>query len=422
MENTPVTFPLKVSANHRYLVDQQNRPFLIHGDTAWSIITGIPEPEADSYLANRAAKGVNALIVNLIEHKFNGPLTRTGLHPFKDPQDLSQPNDAYFDYAERILEKAASYGMVVLLAPMYLGYKHPRDDDGWFHEARLSGCEKCYKYGQYLGKRFARFNNIIWMMGGDRNPDGVVDEINSLLMGIKETDQHNLFTAHAHPDEPTPMHYGGTQWGGWLDLNGTYTYQIVHKKLLMDYNRRPVMPFVLMESSYEGEHNASPVQIRRQAYWAILSGACGQFLGNNPIWLFNPGWQAALDLEGSRSMVHVKTFFTARPWYELVPDQKHTVVTGGLGESNGMDYLAAARTADGATLLAYAPTPRTITVDLAQLSGERACAWWFNPRTGEAQSAGEYETKTKQDFITPGEGDWALVIDDAARGYAAPGG
>ena len=49
------------------------------------------------------------------------------------------------------------------------------------------------------------------------------------------------------------------------------------------------MPFVLMESSYEGEHNSSPVQIRRQAYWAILCGAAGQFLGNKPIWGFDPG-------------------------------------------------------------------------------------------------------------------------------------
>jgi hypothetical protein len=182
-----------------------------------------------------------------------------------------------------------------------------------------------------------------------------------------------------------------------------------------------VLPFVLMESSYEGEHNASPVQIRRQAYWANLCGACGQFLGNNPIWQFNPGWQQAMELEGSRSMAHLKTVFTSRPWYELVPDQKHEVVTSGLGEFNGLDYLAAARTTDGGTILAYTPGARTITVDLAKVSGDQACAWWFDPRTGEAQPAGTYPTAGKQDFTPPGEGDWALVIDDASRNYPAPG-
>ncbi len=296
MPQTQPTFPVSVSANRRYLVDGAGQPYLVHGDTAWSIITGVTKAEAEQYLANRAAKGFNALIINLIEHKFNGPLTRAGEHPFTDPQDLSTPNDKYFDYADWVLRRAGELGMLVFLAPMYLGYRHPADDDGWYHEAHLGGMNKCWKYGHYLGKRYAGFNNIVWMMGGDRNPDGVVDEVNSLIAGIKESDKQALFAAHAHPEETTADKYG---WGGWLDLNSTYTYTIVHRKLLADFNRRPVMPFVLMESSYEGEHNASPVQIRRQAYWAMLSGACGQFLGNNPIWLFNPGWKDALELTGS---------------------------------------------------------------------------------------------------------------------------
>jgi hypothetical protein len=417
MPQTQPTFPLSVSANHRYLVDGAGQPYLVHGDTAWSIITALIKPEAEQYLVNRAAKGVNALIVNLIEHKFNGPLTRAGEHPFSDPQDLSTPNDKYFDYAGWVLQRAAELGMLVFLAPMYLGYRHPADDDGWYHAAHLSGMNKCWKYGRYLGKRFAGFNNLIWMMGGDRNPDGVVDEVNSVIAGIKEFDKHALFAAHAHPEESTADKYG---WGGWLDLNSTYTYMIVHKKLLADYNRRPVMPFVLMESSYEGEHNASAVQIRRQAYWSMLCGACGQFLGNNPMWLFNPGWKEALESTGSRDMVHLKAFFGARAWYNLVPDQKHEIVTSGLGEFNGMDYLAAAATADRQTLMAYLPSARAITIDLGKLSGARLRGWWFNPRNGEAQPTGEFQPGIQQ-MMPPADGDWGLVIDDKELNLAAPG-
>jgi len=58
------------------------------------------------------------------------------------------------------------------------------------------------------------------------------------------------------------------------------------------------MPYFLIETSYEGEHNA-PLQIRRQAYWALLCGATGHFLVNRPIWLFDPGWEQALDAAGS---------------------------------------------------------------------------------------------------------------------------
>lgn len=418
MNDRDFVFPLKVSANRRYLVDQNDKPFLLHGDTAWSIISALNEADVQLYLENRAEKGFNALIVNLIEHHFNGPLNRQGEHPFTDPLDLSTPNDRYFDYADWVLQKAADLGFVVLLAPMYLGYKNPADTEGWYHEARMSGSNRCYRYGRYLGQRYADYKNIIWMMGGDRNPDGVQDEINSLLTGIKQSDKHSLFTAHHHPDDSMPARYG---WGGWLDLNGTYSYQILQRKLLMDYNQKPTMPFILMETSYEGEHNASAVQIRRQAYWANLCGATGQFLGNRPIWLFDPGWSDAIDGQGSRDMVHVKTLFSSRPWYNLIPDQQHKIVTGGLGEFNGTDYLAAALTSDGAALIAYMPTARTITIDLSKMSSAQVRGWWFNPRTGESTPAGDYPTNGPVHLTPPGEGDWAIVLDDIEKQFAAPG-
>ena len=209
--------------------------------------------------------------------------------------------------------------------------------------------------------------------------------------------------------------------GGWVDVNCTYTYEIVHQKLLADCRRLPVRPFFLMESSYEGEHNSSAVQIRRQAYWANLCGGCGQFMGNNPIWPFNHGWEQAMDLVGSRDMVHLKDLFASRPWFHLVPDAQHQVVTGGLGEFRGLDYLAAARTHDGGTAIAYMPTARAVTVDLTKICGKSAVAWWFDPRTGEAQAAGEFATEGSQGFEPPSEGDWVLVLDDAGRGYAPPG-
>jgi hypothetical protein len=418
MSDRNITYPLKISANRRYLVDQNDKPFLLHGDTAWSLISALDEGEVERYLQNRAAKGFNALIVNLVEHHFNGPLNRHGEHPFTNPLDLSTPNERYFEYADWVLQKTLEYGFVVLLAPLYLGYKNPADTDGWYHEARMSGSNRCYRYGRFLGERYAHLKNIIWMMGGDRNPDGVQDEVNSLLMGIKYNDKESLFTAHPHPDESMPARYG---WGGWLDLSGTYSYQILQKKLLMDYNRRPVMPFILLETTYEGEHNASPVQIRRQAYWANLCGATGQFLGNRPIWLFDPGWQEAIDRQGSRDMVHVKTLFESRPWYELIPDQRHQIVTGGLGEFNGTDYLAAAMTSDSKTLIAYMPTPRTITIDLSKFSAAEVKGWWYDPCSGAATATGSLTANGPVQFTPPGDGDWAIVLDDAALQLSAPG-
>lgn len=404
----PAALPLRISANHRYLVDQKNRPFLIHGDTAWSLISALTKNEAEHYLEDRRSKGFNAIIVNLIEHYFNGPVDREGEGPFFIPGDFSKPNEKYFAHADWVLERAQDKGMVVFLFPMYLGYKGT--DEGWYQEALLNGTAKCRNYGRFLGRRYKGYTNIIWTLGGDRVPELSEEAVNALAAGIRESMPDAIFSAH-----PAPEFSGADKYSlHWLDINSTYTYGIVHKQLLRDYGRKPVMPLVLMESTYEGEHNASPVQIRRQAYWALLCGAAGQFLGNRPIWLFDPGWQAALNSEGSRDMVHLRALFEARPWYDLVPDRDHKVLVDGLGEFNGLDYAAAARTSDGRTAIAYIPAGRTVVVDTSQIAGKRQRAAWFDPRTGNVTAAGDYTSSEKHSFKTPSDSDWVLVIDDAA--------
>ncbi len=46
-------YPVKVSANGRYLVDQKNTPFLIAGDSPQGLISRLSETQAESYFADR---------------------------------------------------------------------------------------------------------------------------------------------------------------------------------------------------------------------------------------------------------------------------------------------------------------------------------------------------------------------------------
>lgn len=409
-------YPIRVGADHRHVVDQGGAPFLIHGDTPWSLISGLTREEAEQYLEDRRRKGFNSIIVNLIEHKFRGPVNRYGEGPFTTPGDFSTTNEKYFAHADWVIRKAGEKGIQVFLAPIYLGYTGT--DEGWIEEALANGPAKCRAWGQYVGKRYRDYDNLVWLIGGDRNPDNARENVDAIVRGIKEFDRRHLITAHCHPENSAADQYKDD---GWLDLNDTYTYGIVHKKLLADYNRTPAMPYFLIETSYEGEHNASPVQIRRQAYWALLCGATGQFLGNRPIWLFDPGWQQALDSTGSRDMARLGALFHSRPWHALAPDDRHQVVVEGLGEFNGLDYLAAARSADGSLVMAYLPSSRTFAVDMTKISGATAKAWWFNPRTGESSGVGEFPTSGKRQFTPPEEGDWVLVLDNAAYTRGAPG-
>ena len=414
---TDADAPFRISGNHRYLVDRHDVPFLLQGDAGWSLIVNATNEEAEAYFQNRRAKGFTAILVNLIEHKFarNAPRNVYGEAPFPSMSDWTVQNERYFAHADWVIRKAAENGLVVLLAPVYLGY--PGMDEGFYDEVMANGPEKCLAYGHFLGQQLQGLRQHHLGDGGRPRPRSGAGECRHGRLrnpGIRPT---------PFDDRALPL---GLRPGRAISRfvapgQHFYAYEIVHLRLTWDYERKPVMPLFLIESIYEGEHNSSAVQIRRQAYWAVLCGEFGHVMGNHPLWDFGPGWQAAMDAPGSMAMMHWGRLFRSRPWYDLVPDKDHQVVTGGLGEFWGLDYLTAAATPDGGMVIAYLPTARTVTVNLSKLANGRANAWWFDPRTGKATAAGTFATEGSKDFTPPAEGDWVLVLDDASQQLPAPG-
>ena len=49
-------YPVRVSDDHRQLIDQHGSPFFYLGDTAWELFHRLDREEADLYLRDRAAK------------------------------------------------------------------------------------------------------------------------------------------------------------------------------------------------------------------------------------------------------------------------------------------------------------------------------------------------------------------------------
>ena len=162
-----VELPLEVGEDRRHLTDQNGKPVLIVGDTAWSLIADLTEADATFYLDDRQRRGFNALIVNLIELKFSTdpPRTRTGVEPFRNPGDFSTPNPAYFDYAHRLIAAANRRGIIVWLCPAYLGWGG--SDEGFFRQIQAGGKANLQAYGRFVGRRFKDLPNIVWMVGGD---------------------------------------------------------------------------------------------------------------------------------------------------------------------------------------------------------------------------------------------------------------
>jgi hypothetical protein len=59
-------YPLRASANNRSLVDQNNTPFLMVGDSPQHLITNLSQQEAVAFMANRRGYGINTLWINLL--------------------------------------------------------------------------------------------------------------------------------------------------------------------------------------------------------------------------------------------------------------------------------------------------------------------------------------------------------------------
>ena len=162
----------------------------------------------------------------------------------------------------------------------------------------------------------------------------------------------------------------------------------------------------------------TPYRIRRNAYWAVLSGACGYCAGTR-LWRYEPGWRSLLDAASTRQAPLILRLLEPRPWWRLVPDTKHELVTDGYGASGQADYVTAAMSDDRRLGLAYLPSARKITVELASFAGGLTASW-FDPTSGRSIAAegSPFANRGSRDLTPPaknsaGDGDYVLVLEVA---------
>jgi hypothetical protein len=109
-------------------------------------------------------------------------------------------------------------------------------------------------------------------------------------------------------------------------------------------------------------------------------------------------------------------------WFNLVPDQNHSVVTAGYGEPSSSNfpindsYVTTAASPDGTLAVSYLPARQTITVNLAAFSGT-VTGRWFDPTNNTFSAVtGSPFNNTGAIQLTPGgnnsEGssDWVLLL------------
>ncbi len=434
------SYPLKVSESHRYLVDQNGKPFLIVGDTPQGLMGRLSEQDAEYYFADREAHGFNTLgWVDVMCAGNDYPtnkdaITPDGIKPFTGyvaggtdftHYDLSKPNEAYFVRLDHIVQLAEKHHLLLFIDPV--------ETIGWLPALRNNGLKAAYAYGQYLGNRYKGYANVAWLNGNDFNHWTIPEDdrlVQAVSKGIRSAAPNQLQTVELHVR--TSSSFDDPRWIPLIELNSVYTYSPTYIQMLHSYNQKPIAPAYLVEGHYDWENVGEPPDfgtpyvLRKQDYWTILTGGTGQFYGNKYTWSFADGWKDKIDTPGVEQLAIWKKFFASLPWQDLVPDQDHTVLTAGIGTYGDVDtrvsesdYATAARTPDGSTVVAYVPSARTITLNMACLRGS-AKARWFDPSNGSYVDAasGEMPNNGSHEFTPPGknhagDGDWVLLLEAA---------
>ena len=439
---------LQVSENRRFLVHEDGTPFFWLGDTAWELFHRLDREEADRYLEARAKQGFTVIqavaLAELDGHSDPNPyghLPLTDLDPAR-PAVVDGPDNDYWDHVDYIVDKANSLGLYIGFLPTWGRYWHDDIREG----KPLFTVENSEAYGEWLGRRY-RNKSLIWITGGDRviENDTQKEMMRAMARGIRKGDGGaNLITYHPRGGQGSAQYFHGENWLNFnMRQNGHRTkFNEGYQNTRIDYDREPAKPILDGDPLYE-DHPVSfnakesghsiASDVRCALYWNLFTGAYGHHSvwqmwqpGRNPI--NNPlmPWFEAIDQPGAQQMQHGRQLLESRPFLTRIPDDS-VIVADPVPTSvpgAGRYRFVATRDTDGTYAMVYAPVGRAFKVRMDAIQGPKIKAWWYNPRNGQATEIGEFPNTGEREFQTPDRGeviDWVLVLDDAAKGYPAPG-
>ncbi|MDX2197008.1 MAG: glycoside hydrolase family 140 protein [Cytophagales bacterium] len=444
---------LKVSPNGRYIQTRDGKPFFYMGDTSWELFHRLSREEIKQYLESR-----KQLMFNVVQAVAIGELdglrakNAYGDLPMRldniaipDTTSGNDVNDTlsydYWDHIEYGIKLAAKNDMYIALLPCWGEYVTPRFTDTIVFSDSIKG----YNYGWFIGNRFKKYNNIIWILGGDRFPNEIAHGIstwNAMAEGINDG-VCNIYEPNGKANyESTFMSYHcmypASVWfasAPWLDVDMWGTY---HEK--RDNDRSFEVPYILANSkNIRPTINAEPpyedaginydfnngyfddFDVRQHAYWSVLAGCVGHTYGNNALWQCinkntyhknrdprHKQWYDALYAQGAQQMKYLRLLIEEINILEMVPNQKLIAYnihdpTGHIQAASGTDFA-----------LYYIPTGKELNAQMGIIKGEKIFATWYDPKTGQKTQIGEYVNKGIVKFTPPGKpqrgNDWVLIL------------
>jgi len=334
-------WPVKVSGNGRYFVDQTGTPVFWMGTTQWQLFREYTVEDARTILEKTADKGFVFAQVMLAGVGDGTKPNVYGQKPWLDDNPLT-PNDAYFKNVDAVLKIAGQNNVNISMTLYHQRYR------------KLITADNGRAWAKWLAQRYKDMPNIVWSMTPEAKPE-FVPVLRELAAGLHEGDGG----AHLITFKPDPAPYSSSfiHDEKWLDFDSMQTWksvELIYPMVTHDYSLQPVKPVLMAEGEYaqgsEYGFDVTPLWIRRQAYYSYLAGAHHTY-GHNDSWRVLPTWKKALDAPGAVQLRLLKKTFEALPeWWYIVPDQ--SVFAEG-GRTDGQILNLAARHKDGKWDIVY---------------------------------------------------------------------
>ncbi|MBQ8108569.1 MAG: DUF4038 domain-containing protein [Clostridia bacterium] len=411
-------------------------PFFWLGDTAWLLFSKLSDAEIETYLTNRAAKGYTVIQATLSH--FENYAAWDGSPAFIG-NDLATPaeDSPYWARVERTVALAARLGLVMALLPCW----------GSFAKTGRLNAENAPLYGAFLARRFGRFENVLWLLGGDVRGSDAPESFEALARALRRGAPNQLIGFHPFGRCSSSQWFAGADWldfhmfqsghrdrtqrrlGAWDDNEVSDEEWMAEENYLYVFRdlARDDKPTLDGEPSYEdiphGLHDASKPywtdrQVRRYAWWCLLAGGAGFTYGHNAIMQFWRGdeegsfgvrqrWDVALHAPGSFQMRHLRRLMEAVDWQEGENAQGCLTDDSGTEDARNLAFI----TPRALVVYCYGGAP--FGVRLETLPFESA-AFWYSPKLG---GLSPMMLPADGVFVPPADTpealeDWALVLAD----------
>lgn len=393
---------LSVSANGKYLL-QGDRPFFWLGDTAWLMLQKLEKEDMRTYLRNRKEKGYN-VIQTVLVHTLpgvseNGSSLAPGIRNVKEA--------SYWEFVEMALDMAEEMGLYLGLLPSWGSLVK----DGILNRDNIAG------YADFLGRRFQKYSNIIWILGGDVRGDDGKDVYPLEAEVLKRYNPERLITYHPFGRTSSSLWFHDARWldfnmfqsghrrydqaslGEWDDNGGKETFfgEDNWKYVERDHSYHVIKPTLDAEPSYEGipqglHDPRNPYweewDVRRYAYWSVFAGSAGHTYGSNAIMQFHTekegkgaygvreNWQDAMHHPGAAQMQYLKELMESVDFINGMPEDRMLL----FGQKERYHRVAVFAGED--YVLCYDYSGDQFLLDLNRYKESPMDAYWMNPQDG----------------------------------------